>query len=333
MFAILDCGTTNTKCYVIDECGVLLAEGYSPFGVKDNTLKQDRENYKKTLRAVVDETCASVHIPGKRLKKVIAFGMISSDLGLLVVPHLSVPVGLEDLRHAVYEVKDHGIFDEDVQFLMIRGVKNTLNEERSLKNLEVCDFMRGEETQVMGILQKFNPQKAFNVIMFGSHVKIIHVDAQGQICQSFTTMSGQIFECICQHTVVGKSVAVTPESQLTLPQDQIIDMAEQTTQRHGLMRSLLLPRFMESFTYMTDKDRLTFLDAVIAIEDMKAIKDYYGQGKYSTKTYYFIGQKSRCQLFANVLTRKYPNAEIVILDGKEKNRDISIIGALQIANI
>lgn len=330
MIAVLDCGTTNTKCYVVTDGGRLLAEGYSPFGVKDNALKENREDYKQELAKIVRETCAKAGGP-EELRRVVAFGMISSDLGIEVVPHLTAPAGLEDLQQGLYTAKSGPDFLENVRFDLIRGVKNPLSQERSVQNVEVCDFMRGEETQVMGILSHYHPQEACNVIMFGSHFKIIHVSAEGKIERSMTTMSGQIFDCLIHHTVIGSSVAPEDTEAGSMSLRDIVRLAKETTEHRGLMRSFLLPRFMESFTNMTASERFRYLDAVVALEDLKAIPEYYGDGCYSTGKYYFIGQRKRCELFAEVLRASAGPCEIEILE-KDANRDISIEGALNIIN-
>lgn len=330
MIAVLDCGTTNTKCYVVARSGTLLAEGYSPFGVKDNALKKDREDYKQELCTIVRETCSKVK-DGDALEQVVAFGMISSDLGIEIVPHLTAPVGLADFQNSLYTAQIEGLFPGNVQLRLIRGVKNPLSQARSVQNVEVCDFMRGEETQVMGILSHYAPQEAFNVVMFGSHFKIIHVTSDGKIERSMTTMSGQIFDCLIHHTVIGSSVAPGTLSSDGMSLQEIVWLARETMEHRGMMRSFLLPRFMESFTNMTAAERYRYLDAVIALEDLKAIPEYYGDGCYSTKKYFFIGQRKRCELFAEVLRMAGGPCEIEILE-KEANRDISIEGALKIIN-
>lgn len=331
MKAVLDCGTTNTKCYIINDEGTLLAEGYSRFGVKDNALKQDREDYKKDLKLIVANTVSKAGLSMSNIKVVIAFGMISSDLGLMVLPHAEAPVGIADQQRNI-QILDTSLFGNEITFCLIRGIKNPLEKEKDLQNVFTCDFMRGEETQVAGIIEKYKPMEDFNVIMFSSHLKIIHVSSDMKIQRSMTTMSGQIFDCIVNNTVVGKSVMVHDAEKQTMSNEQLIQLAEDTVEQTGLMRAFLLPRFMESFTEMTSMDRLIYLDAILALEDLKAIKEYYGEGRFASHKYYFIGQKTRCEMFAGILKKKCSDTpiEIEIIDGKEKNREISILGALKL---
>lgn len=334
MIAILDCGTTNTKCYLVEADKTLVNERYSNFGVKENALKSGREKYKEKLKDMVFRTVAEAGREEGELTAVIAFGMISSDLGLTVLPHIAAPAGLKELKAGVCQGKSGEIFGEAVEFYIVRGVKNALAKERSLENVGICDFMRGEETQVMGILETYHPREAFNAIVFSSHFKIIHVSSEGKILGSMTTMSGQIYDCMLNHTVVGKSVCVPGGGEKgTLHVEEIISLARRITEERGMNRALLCPRFMELFTEMTAEERLTYLETVIGLEDLKSMREFYGDGIYSTKQYYFVGQEGRCRLFGRILSQVYPDAVITIVSGKAASRDLSVAGALKIIDL
>ncbi len=68
--------------------------------------------------------------------------------------------------------------------------------------------MRGEEeTQVMGLLEHPEFSLPAIVLILSSHTKFIPIDATGMIQGSLTTMSGQIYDAVINHTFVGKSVA------------------------------------------------------------------------------------------------------------------------------
>ena len=190
--------------------------------------------------------------------------------------------------------------------------------------------MRGEETQVVGILEKFQPTGSCNVITLGSHSKVIHVSSDYSIQKSMTTMSGQLFDCIVNHTIVGKSVAMDQEIPENLDIDVLIELAQGISDTHGLTRSLLLPRFMESFTTLSGPERRIYLEAVIAYEDCKAIRDFCKGGTYETKQDFIIGQRIRSIVLSKMLHKMAPDVSIDILDGKEKNRDISILGIMKL---
>jgi len=81
---------------------------------------------------------------------------------------------------------------------------------------------------------------------------------------------------------------------------------------------------------MTAMERLTYLDAVISVEDIKAIKEFYGDGPYSSHKYFFIGNRTWCDIFGKVLKNVHPQIDIEYLNEKEDTREISILGARKI---
>lgn len=333
MVAILDCGTTNTKCYLVEADGTLLAEKYENFGVKDNALAAEREHYREMLKKIVQEAVLESGRQEEKLQHVIGFGMITSDLGLLELRHMDTPAGLSELQNGVWVWEDTELFGKGIPFSLVRGIRNALAQERCLENVLTCDFMRGEETQVMGILKKYQPGEACNVIILSSHFKIIHVSADGKILQSMTTMSGQIFDCLLNHTVIGKSVRPSAEDKArgTMSLDEILSLAEEITEKKGLSRAFFTPRFMEMYTDMTAYERLLYLDAVIGLEDFKCMEEYRGDGPYRAGLYYLVGQEEWCQIVEAILQKKCPGIRTQILPGKTNSRDISIAGALAIA--
>jgi len=331
MRVLLDCGTTNTECFIVENDGTLIADGLFHFGVKDNGLKDDRVDYKAALRNVVFDTLASKGLKLSDIKGVTGFGMISSDLGLKNIPHSVAPITLQEQQAGVIDY-DEDIFGSGIPFNIIRGVRNPLADDsfQSIDNIYSCDFMRGEEPQVVGVMSKYNPEEDFNVITFSSHLKIMNISRDHKLNNILTTMSGQIYDYLINSSIIAKSVVTNSDNERTMTDNEILNLAEDVMQRWGLMRSMLFPRFMDYYTSLTSADRLRFVNAVICLEDMKAIAEYFGTGQYSTKKYYFLGPDAWCSMFALTLLKQHPMAEIEIISGKEKIREISILGALKL---
>lgn len=255
--------------------------------------------------------------------------MITSDLGLQEVPHLSAPVGREELRKGIFRA-DRSIFGDETAFYLIRGVKNNVDAPDAPEMIDDFDFMRGEETQVMGILERDHPQTPVNVIILSSHFKIVYVSQEQKIVCSMTTLSGQLFDSLLNHTVVGKSVAGEPPVAVRMSQDSILDLAEDILSKRGMNRALLSPRFLEMFTNMTQPERLLYLDAVIMLEDVKAMGDFQPGGPFETPLYYIIGQEERSRLFADILRKKFPHIQLELISGNAGVRELSIRGALSL---
>lgn len=329
MLIVIDGGTSNLKGYLTDTKANVTAKSVRPHSRRSNTDEQGRLVYRRLIQDLVDELLVKANLKMVELEAVIGFGMISSDVGLVVVPHLTAPVSLRDLQQGIYEVDDSTLFGGVVPFYLIRGVKNHLEQERSLNNIFTSDFMRGEETQIMGIIDAFQPAGRCNIIILGSHSKISHIDDSGNIVRCMTTMSGQMYDCIVNNTIVGKSVDIDNDSTATMSLDEILKIAKDTGSSFGFMRTALLPRFMDNFTNMTPRDRNSFLTAAIALEDVKAFHEYSDGGILQAGRTFIVGQDLRSRIFAKAYKTVAAQTEIAVLK-QEEIENVAVRGALKI---
>jgi len=175
---VIDCGTTNSRFSVVDECGDIIASGAAKIGVKDTAIHGTKEVLKKGLQALLEDTLSSAGIDVASLKFVMSSGMITSELGLMELPHLPAPVGLEDLAGQLVKLPRGADLDLGVDVYLIRGIKNRLDPERgaSLSDAKLLDFMRGEETQMMGLLSLYGGASLQPVVNLASHTKYIVID-------------------------------------------------------------------------------------------------------------------------------------------------------------
>lgn len=75
-----------------------------------------------------------------------------------------------------------------------------------LHNVEAMDMMRGEETEVVALLERLQLRGAATLIMPGSHTKLISVDEQRRILGCSTTIAGELLQAVTQHTLIKQSV-------------------------------------------------------------------------------------------------------------------------------
>ena len=145
MFIILDCGTTNIKCYLTQNETIIFSTS-KPCNSRKSGKDGAKHAYQQVLKDVVMLALAEAQKVSLHVDAIIAFGMISSDVGLMVVPHLTAPVSLDQLREGIFRVEDTTFLGVQLPFYLIRGVKNALEYERHIENIFVCDFMRGRDT-------------------------------------------------------------------------------------------------------------------------------------------------------------------------------------------
>jgi 2-dehydro-3-deoxygalactonokinase len=230
--------------------------------------------------------------------------MITSEIGLKEIPHLWAPAGIEELAASVEPVRDPAVFPVEVEVVFIRGIKNPYPPDATYRDIRRIDFMRGEETQVVGLLTHPDlPSPPFTAVVLSSHTKYIPVRGDSRIAGSITTLSGQVFEAIRQGTSIGKSVEA-PECEEEGDLDQgIVDTAYDAVAEAGFLRTLLMPRFLEVLLHVPAPARRLFLEAAIAAEDLRALRDFSLLGYQEDAPFILIGPDRRCRIFAHLLAR------------------------------
>ena len=331
MIAFIDCGTTNTRVYLSSK-GKIVAQGFKKVGVKNTAISGSNDQLREGIHDAVFDAISSFGCSVDDIKLFITSGMITSELGLLEIPHRIAPVDENDLAKAVIKIQDNSVFPFDIPIVFIPGIKNSIyGQNNRIDELRRIDFMRGEEVQVFGILHKYNPRLPANIIVIGSHTKLIHVDSLGRISGSFTTISGQFYESLIQGTFIGKCVLNDEMQNDQFSEEEILDAAAKTIYHGGLLRAMMMPRFMQVLMHTTSNERKYFINAAIVSEDMKIIDEAIEEGFNINTDYYLFGNEQLCAIYEKLIKQKIgPSFEIISITDKDEIRDITIRGALEI---
>lgn len=333
-FAVIDCGTTNSRIYLLNKNEEMIAKGNRKIGVRDTALSGSQDILRIGLKELIEETVFSVGLSIKDISFAITSGMITSEIGLLEIPHLWAPVNIDDLASNIKVVQDPKIFPLDIPLYFIRGIKNYFPGNATYKDIRKIDFMRGEETQVTGLLTNYpNIKPPVIIIILSSHTKYIYINQEKYIAGSLTNLSGQVFEAIKKETSIGKSIA--PDELCPFPEyfdPKVVDSAYQAVKHCGFLRALIMPRFMEVLLKSPWYERELFVNAAISTEDLKVIEDFPMVGFPIENPYFLVvGDKNRCHLLEYLLN-KYINTKkkIHLFYDKDQIDQLSINGAIEI---
>ena len=298
MFSIIDCGTTNTRVYILDGNFNIISKGFKKIGVRDTAISGSSQILKEGIRDAFYMALEGSNTALNEIEFAIAFGMITSDIGLIDIPHLTAPVSIDDLANNVKIVRDINIFPIDIPVIFIRGIKNNFGDA-GIKSIRKIDFMRGEETQITGILKQMKPMLPVNVIVLSSHTKLINVNKNSEIAGSITTISGQLFEAIKKETSIGISLINNKgnSDKSDFFSEDILNIACENVANSGFIRTMLMPRFMDTLLKTEWYERKFFVDAAIAAEDMKIFKEAKEfMGLEIDTDIILIGHKERCKI-------------------------------------
>ena len=199
----IDGGTTNTRCILWDRNRNKVAEESRQVGVRNTAIDGNNNRLKMAVKECLENL---LHINGleyEQISKIIASGMITSEVGIVEIPHLKAPAGLEELARAVVPVQLKEICPLPINF--IPGIKNAVDPV-DLDNYEAMDIMRGEEVESIAVVDACFQGRPMLLVLPGSHNKFVYVNEDRKIEGCLTSVSGELLASITNDTILSKSV-------------------------------------------------------------------------------------------------------------------------------
>jgi len=253
----VDSGTTSTRAWVVDE-GKVLAAASTRGGAKDVATGQDRSELLSSVRSVCEGALGDSERSWADVQAVVAFGMITSELGLEEVSHLAAPADRRALVQAMRRV-DEAL---PAPVYLVPGVRS------DGPDLAETDFMRGEETEVVGLLSLGSVDPPMLYVSTGSHTKFVGVDARGRIEWSMTTLSGELLWALHSETIL--SELVDPMGELR--DLEAVEEGARVEERDGFNRALFTARLLNRI-HGAGPDRCSaFIHGVVAGSDLRSLR-------------------------------------------------------------
>ncbi|MCU0898137.1 MAG: 2-dehydro-3-deoxygalactonokinase [Burkholderiales bacterium] len=178
MLIALDWGTSSLRAWLLDAAGKVVDSRAAPLGIM--RIADAR------FEAAFGEVCGdwlAAH-PGVG---VLASGMIGSRQGWREAAYVPCPAGIEDVASALLRFES----DAGIAIAFVPGV---------VLHATVPDVMRGEETQILGVLP---PEGDALLVLPGTHCKWVRA-RQGRIEWFATFMTGELFAVLREHSILGR---------------------------------------------------------------------------------------------------------------------------------
>ena len=261
----IDCGTTNTRATLWVD-GHARGSAACELGVKNTAMSGSREPLIAAVKQVIDDTLRQAQLRMEDISLLLASGMISSSLGLLEIPHLPNPVGVQDLAQGMVRAVMYSVCLKPIWF--IPGVRNA-GDVTSISDGEKIDMMRGEETEAMGLIERLSLRSPTTLILPGSHTKFVNIDAQQRIIGSVTTLAGELLQVLTQHTILADAIEGKFSSHI---HPEILLAGAQMCRSVGLSRACFAVRSMQQFLHYEVNDLANFLLGIVVAEDLIALK-------------------------------------------------------------
>jgi 2-dehydro-3-deoxygalactonokinase len=179
--AAVDWGTSSFRLWLLDAAGTVLAERRSG----DGMLTAGAEGFGPILEKHLAAVGAAADLPA------IVCGMAGARQGWIEAPYVTLPAGLDSILAGAVPVPGQS---RDIRILP--GLAQ--------RSAEVPDVMRGEETQLAGILPLFASGRHL-ICMPGTHSKWVEA-GDGVIASFRTWLTGELFSVLSKQSILRHSL-------------------------------------------------------------------------------------------------------------------------------
>ena len=189
----LDWGTTSLRAYLLGPAGQVLKMRSLACGIMQlpNTPRLIADHWcADGFELAFDEACADWLQDNPGIA-VIACGMVGSAQGWHEAAYRETPASLGALSTALQTVRSV----RGVEVHIVPGV---------IQHSTLPNVMRGEETQVLGVLQTLPHLNDCLIGLPGSHSKWVQVQ-DGCLVHFDTFMTGELYAAACEHTILGRT--------------------------------------------------------------------------------------------------------------------------------
>jgi 2-dehydro-3-deoxygalactonokinase len=186
--AAVDWGTSSFRLWLLDAAGVILAERRSSEGM----LTAGAEGFAVVLEKHLAAASAPAGLP------VIICGMAGARQGWIEAPYVTLPAGLDGILAGAVPVPGQ-ISERPGHARNIRILPGLAQ-----RSADAPDVMRGEETQLAGVLPLFASGRHV-ICMPGTHSK--WVEAEDGVISGFRTwLTGELFSILSKQSILRHSL-------------------------------------------------------------------------------------------------------------------------------
>lgn len=237
----IDWGTSSLRIYRLDHHGKIVDSRSSALGI----LSVANGAFAEALEHEAGDWISLGEGP------ILMGGMIGSRQGWLEAAYAECPAGVEEIGRALCEVR------WDVSRAWI--VPGICCRDAS----GVIDVMRGEEAQILGILDDLGPGQ-HTVCLPGTHSKWVTV-MDGRIVSFATYMTGEVFATLKTHSILGRMISGDAMSESAFAEG-----VSRSADSAGLLHHLFGVRSRGLFGELKDTESSSYLSGLMIGHELRA---------------------------------------------------------------
>ena len=295
-YITVDGGTTNTRVSLVRD-GKCVGTRKYPIGARAGIDGTDAQ--KNAIREAISELLSSSGIGEDAVTCVLASGMITSEHGLINLPHIETPAGINELHESMHRCMIDDV--TSIPFVFIRGVKSVSSE------LSEYDVMRGEETELIGLA----PKAECVYILPGSHSKIIYTDEYGRIKSFYTMLSGEMISALSSGTILKDAVDLS----VTETDKEFLIRGYNYAVKEGLGEALFKVRILKNFFSATPVELYSFFVGAVLSGEINKILSLKPKS-------IIIGGKAQLKNALCILLSNLSNTEIITVSSEDADASV-----------
>ena len=248
-----DSGTTNSRVYLLDRDFNIKFTARCAVGSRDSAIEGNNLVLVRALKSLYDEVFKKTDAIEEDIEAIYASGMITCPYGLHEIPHIVLPVTLEEFANNIYCHFEKKLFDRDIY--LVPGIK-TISEDMAFVN-----NTRGEEVEALGALDdlaEMGASKNIALILPGSHTHVIYVE-DGTLTGIISNFTGEAFHAFKQETILAPVLSV--EEPVLNPAE--VKNGVNNLLKFGFSRAIYIAHAMRIFYKGTESDRYSYAEGVI----------------------------------------------------------------------
>ena len=304
-YITIDGGTTNTRIFLVEDGEV---KDSVKLSVGTRAAIDDKNALMLGIKRGLDSLIKKRGLCEADIIAVIASGMITSEFGLCPLPHITAPAGIAELNKTMHKTSITDI--SGIPFYFIRGVRLVGDSAFD------TDMMRGEETELMGIIKGEYIGALY--VLPGSHSKHISLNADGYIVDFSTHMTGEMIHSLSQYTILKDAVDLR-SSEIDI--DHLVSGYE-LCERVGIIRAIFKTRVLKHLLGKEPSQCYSFFLGVVLHDE---IRDIIASPTYTV----IVGGRAQIRAATSILLRVKSDKRVIELTDREVDCSVAC-GAVKI---
>lgn len=289
----LDWGTTSLRAYKLGKAGAVLDQrglSYGIMALPHTPRVIHGQLCDDGFELAFDEACGD-WLDAQPGVPVIACGMVGSAQGWQEVPYSPTPIQVSGLSSQLQRLRSR----RGVEVHLVPGV---------IQHSRLPNVMRGEETQVLGVLEGLPPERRDAPLLVGlpgTHCKWVQV-VEGRIERFDTFMTGEVYGLLCAHSILGRTQQRSEGFNLQAF-DCGVQVALSSEGDIGVLSNLFSARTLGLTGQLSGAEQGDYLSGLMIGHELRAVAQVQRrEHAASLPEVVLIGSDALCQRYQRALT-------------------------------